>query len=150
MLKHSLIRHVRATRRSINITPPQPPFHTINTNHTRTMSSHLQAQPLRSSPLTRLAVTALQNLYPESLADGSFDNTGLLLEAPDLSSSSGGKKRSKVLLTIDLTTAVADEAVARGAGVVVAYRKSFSHLWYVTLEELSIHCDSCLHSGICA
>ena len=60
----------------------------------------------------------MRQLYPECLADKSFDNTGLLLEAPFLPQR---RNRNAVLLTIDLTKAVADEAVENKHSVVVAY-----------------------------
>jgi putative NIF3 family GTP cyclohydrolase 1 type 2 len=61
----------------------------------------------------------MKKLYPESLADKSFDNTGLLLEAPF---HPARRQKNSVLLTIDLTKAVADEAIKRKDSVVVAYR----------------------------
>ena len=57
--------------------------------------------------------------YPEELADQSFDNTGLLLEAPF---DPIRRQMNSVLLTIDLTKAVADEAIERKDCVVVSYR----------------------------
>ncbi|KAL4934018.1 Nif3-like dinuclear metal center hexameric protein [Aspergillus undulatus] len=71
-----------------------------------------------SSPFTRAVVSSMRKLYPENLADKSFDNTGLLLEAPF---NPTRRQRNSVLLTIDLTKAVADEAIARKDSVVVAY-----------------------------
>ncbi|KAL8722676.1 MAG: hypothetical protein Q9225_000908 [Loekoesia sp. 1 TL-2023] len=60
----------------------------------------------------------MRKLYPEALADKSFDNTGLLLEAPF---DPIRRQMNSVLLTIDLTKAVADEAIERKDCVVVAY-----------------------------
>ncbi|KUJ14821.1 NGG1p interacting factor 3 [Mollisia scopiformis] len=54
--------------------------------------------------------------YPEKLADSSFDNTGLLLEAPYRP-----HLNNSVLLTVDLTKAVADEAIARKDSIIIAY-----------------------------
>ncbi|KAL2828995.1 GTP cyclohydrolase 1 type 2/Nif3 [Aspergillus cavernicola] len=71
-----------------------------------------------SSPFTRAVVSSMRKLYPESLADKSFDNTGLLLEAPFNHSR---RQKNSVLLAIDLTKAVADEAIARRDSIVVAY-----------------------------
>lgn len=59
-----------------------------------------------------------QNSYPQALADNSWDNTGLLLEAPFVPSR---RQSNTVLLAIDLTKAVADEAIARRSSIVVAY-----------------------------
>ncbi|KAK2746260.1 hypothetical protein FQN55_005688 [Onygenales sp. PD_40] len=74
--------------------------------------------PASCSPFSRAVVSSMQKLYPESLADKSFDNTGLLLEAPfDFAR----RQKNSVLLTIDLTKAVADEAIERGDSIIIAY-----------------------------
>ena len=56
--------------------------------------------------------------YPPALADNSWDNTGLLLEAPF---SPSNRPSNSVLLTIDLTKAVADEAIEANCSIIVAY-----------------------------
>ena len=71
-----------------------------------------------ASPFTQAVVTSMRKLYPEALADQSFDNTGLLLEAPF---DPLRRRMNSVLLTIDLTRAVADEALESNCSVVVAY-----------------------------
>ncbi|KAJ4403754.1 hypothetical protein N0V91_006266 [Didymella pomorum] len=71
-----------------------------------------------SAPFSRAVVRAMQKLYPKALADNSWDNTGLLLEAPFDPSR---RQDNTVLLTIDLTKAVADEAIAIKSSIVVAY-----------------------------
>ncbi|KIW11035.1 YbgI/family dinuclear metal center protein [Exophiala spinifera] len=71
------------------------------------------------SPFTSAVVSSMRRLYPESLADKSFDNTGFLVQAPFLPARP--RNRNSVLLTVDLTRAVADEAIENGASVVVAY-----------------------------
>ena len=71
------------------------------------------------SPFTTAVVSSMRRLYPEALADKSFDNTGLLLEAPFISSRP--RNRNSVLLTVDLTRAVAEEAIENKHSVVVAY-----------------------------
>jgi dinuclear metal center YbgI/SA1388 family protein len=58
------------------------------------------------------------NSYPQALADNSWDNTGLLLEAPFVASR---RQSNTVLLTIDLTKAVADEAIALNSSIIIAY-----------------------------
>lgn len=73
----------------------------------------------QSSPFTKAVANAMRKLYPEHLADKSFDNTGLLLEAPH---NEQAKLKNKVLLTIDLTKAVTEEAIQKRCGAVVAYR----------------------------
>ncbi|KAK6198897.1 uncharacterized protein RJT21DRAFT_744 [Scheffersomyces amazonensis] len=60
----------------------------------------------------------VQKFYPIALADKSWDNTGLLVDA---SSDEIKDERIKLLLTIDLTQAVADEAVNKKANLIMAY-----------------------------
>lgn len=72
-----------------------------------------------SSPFTTAVVSSMRKLYPEALADKSFDNTGLLVEAPFIASRP--RNRNSVLLTVDLTRAVADEAIENNHSVVVSY-----------------------------
>jgi len=74
--------------------------------------------PLHASPFTQAVVRAMRKLYPESLADKTFDNTGLLLEVPF---DSLCPPNHSVLLTVDLTRAVAIEAVEREASIIIAY-----------------------------
>ncbi|RMZ85473.1 hypothetical protein DV737_g819, partial [Chaetothyriales sp. CBS 132003] len=86
-----------------------------------------------ASPFTRAVVESMRTLYPECLADKSFDNTGLLLEAPLLPTR---RNKNSVLLTIDLTRAVADEAIEQGHSVVVAYHPIiFRGLKSITLQD---------------
>lgn len=86
-----------------------------------------------SSPFTQAVVASMRRLYPEALADKSFDNTGLLLEAP---SNPARKLKNSVLLTIDLTQAVADEAIENKHSVVVAYHPIiFRGLKAITLGD---------------
>lgn len=88
----------------------------------------------RVSPFTRTVVESMRHLYPESLADKSFDNTGLLLEAPIPPSLK--RKANSVLLTIDLTKAVAEEAIEENHSVVVAYHPIiFRGLKALTFED---------------
>lgn len=89
--------------------------------------------------------------YPEALADKSFDNTGLLLEAPF---DPRRRRKNSILLTVDLTRAVADEAIQKQHSVVVAYHpiifrglKSLtladsqqSSLLKLALEGVSVYC----------
>lgn len=60
-------------------------------------------------------VAALERIAPSRYAE-SWDNVGLLLGDPGES-----LRSSRVLLTIDLTGAVMDEAVRLGVGAIVAY-----------------------------
>ncbi|KAJ4992631.1 hypothetical protein SVAN01_02014 [Stagonosporopsis vannaccii] len=88
-------------------------FPTLKRSLTATMSALTN-----SAPFSRAVVRAMQKLYPKALADNSWDNTGLLLEAPFEPSR---RQDNTVLLTIDLTKAVADEAIALKSSIVVAY-----------------------------
>ena len=74
-------------------------------------------------PLTKLVQQSMQKLYPLALADRSWDNVGLLLEPP-FPRPRKDFTRPTVLLTVDLTTAVAKEALDPGSGVetIVTYR----------------------------
>ncbi|KAL3479515.1 GTP cyclohydrolase 1 type 2/Nif3 [Aspergillus californicus] len=83
----------------------------------RLFSAMASSVPI-SSPFTQAVVSSMRKIYPESLAEKSFDNTGLLLEAPF---NHARRQKNSVLLAIDLTKAVADEAIARKDSVVVAY-----------------------------
>ena len=65
--------------------------------------------------MLKVPLDAIKTLYPPALADSAWDNTGLLLQAP------GENKNKRVMLCIDLTTAVCGEAIERGANLVVAY-----------------------------
>lgn len=60
----------------------------------------------------------VQKLYPIRLADSSWDNTGLLVEA---TSTKASPEKSRLLLTIDLTQSVADEAIAKQSNMIIAY-----------------------------
>ncbi|EGW35572.1 uncharacterized protein SPAPADRAFT_58799 [Spathaspora passalidarum NRRL Y-27907] len=65
-------------------------------------------------------VGAIQKFYPISLADKTWDNTGLLVDS-SYEDSEAISTPIKVLLTIDLTQAVADEAILKRANFIMAY-----------------------------
>ncbi|KAF2796535.1 NGG1p interacting factor 3 [Melanomma pulvis-pyrius CBS 109.77] len=89
------------------------------------------------APFSNAAVRAMRRLYPQALADSSWDNTGLLLEAPFVSSR---RLSNTILLTIDLTKAVADEAIARQSSIVIAYHPIiFRGLKSLTLANSQQH-----------
>ncbi|KAK5114513.1 hypothetical protein LTR62_002448 [Meristemomyces frigidus] len=109
------------------------------------------SSPITAAPYTRAVVSAMRKLYvllairekwsladstsryPESLADKSFDNTGLLLEAPF---DPLRRQMNSVLLTVDLTKAVANEAIERNDSIVVAYHPIiFRGLKSLTLKD---------------
>ncbi|KAF1848489.1 NGG1p interacting factor 3 [Cucurbitaria berberidis CBS 394.84] len=98
-----------------------------------------------SAPFSRAVVRAMQKLYPKALADNSWDNTGLLLEAPFVPSR---RQSNNVLLTIDLTKAVADEAIAFNSSIIIAYHPiifrglkslTFANTQQQTLLRLASH-----------
>ncbi|CAI5759206.1 unnamed protein product [Candida verbasci] len=65
-------------------------------------------------------VNAIQKFYPTSLADKTWDNTGLLVDS-SFEDSSTISKTIKILLTIDLTQSVAEEAVNKNVNFILAY-----------------------------
>jgi hypothetical protein len=79
------------------------------------------------------------NRYPEALADKSFDNTGCMYETPIkprrdvvaekdvvlLEAPHRDHLQQSALITVDLTTAVADEAIRNKNSIIIAYRKFF-------------------------
>ncbi|KAJ1649237.1 hypothetical protein IWQ61_009614 [Dispira simplex] len=67
--------------------------------------------------LLKHTVSALERRFPLTLASTAWDNVGVLLEAP-----MARPQANKVLLTIDLTSTVLQEALADPhVGVIVAY-----------------------------
>lgn len=78
-------------------------------------------------------LTPVQKLYPIKLADKSWDNTGLLV---DSSSEFDDSDSCKILLTIDLTQNVADEAIAKKSNMIIAYHPFiFRGLKSITNED---------------
>lgn len=63
-------------------------------------------------------LTKVQKFYPIALADKSWDNTGLLVDSSNVESS---LETINILLTIDLTQAVTEEAIAKKSNVIMAY-----------------------------
>ncbi|KAI8938809.1 hypothetical protein NX059_004672 [Plenodomus lindquistii] len=109
-----------------------------------------------SAPFSRAVVRAMQKLYPQALADNSWDNTGLLLEAPFVPSR---RQSNTVLLTIDLTKAVADEAIECNSSIIIAYHPiifrglkslTFANTQQQTLLRLASHGISvyCPHTAV--
>ncbi|KAF7354345.1 hypothetical protein MVEN_01123000 [Mycena venus] len=72
---------------------------------------------MASSILTKSVCNAMRRIAPPILA-GSWDNTGLILESPVKSASAAA---NRVLLTIDITPAVCDEAISSGVSMIVSY-----------------------------
>ncbi|KAH9458239.1 hypothetical protein KEM48_013602 [Puccinia striiformis f. sp. tritici PST-130] len=82
--------------------------------------------------LIKAVQRAFSKMAPVSLAE-SWDNTGLLLESPVVR-----PLANRVLLTIDLTPSVAEEALAKDSniGVIVAYHPTiFRGLKSLTLND---------------
>ncbi|KAL1899210.1 hypothetical protein Sste5346_003132 [Sporothrix stenoceras] len=87
-----------------------------------------------TNPFTRAVVEEMRTMYPEELADRSWDNVGLLLENSKLPTDKPGRER--VLLTNDLTPDVVDEAIAYKVSVIVAYHPIiFRGLKSITLRD---------------
>jgi len=85
---------------------------------------------MASSILTKSVCNAMRRIAPPILA-GSWDNTGLILESPSKNASAAA---NRVLVTIDITPAVCDEAISRGVSMIVSYHTPiFSGLKSVTL-----------------
>ncbi|KAK7204693.1 GTP cyclohydrolase 1 type 2/Nif3 [Myxozyma melibiosi] len=80
----------------------------------------VSARVASSTKVLKNLVSTVQQLYPAALADKTWDNTGLLLDSPPTETTTVGQT-ARVLLTIDLTTAVVDEALQKQALLVVAY-----------------------------
>lgn len=59
--------------------------------------------------------SAMNEIAPLSLADTSWDNVGILLQAPSPQLNKG----KKIMLAIDLTTNVVEEALSDGQVVVL-------------------------------
>ncbi|KAJ7081996.1 NGG1p interacting factor 3 [Mycena belliarum] len=76
---------------------------------------------------TKAVCNAMQRIAPPVLA-GSWDNVGLILESPVQNAV------KRVLLTIDLTPGVCDEAISHGVSTIVSYHPPiFSGLKALTL-----------------
>lgn len=64
-------------------------------------------------------IKAIEKIYPPALAEKEWDNTGLLIDCgnDELTKS----QELRIILTIDLTEAVCDEAIKNRADCIVAY-----------------------------
>lgn len=69
--------------------------------------------------------------YPASYADSAWDNTGLLIDCSleDNGSSSARVTYPLVLLTVDLTQSVAQEAIEKGCSAILAYHPFIFPSW---------------------
>ncbi|KAG5420165.1 NIF3 [Candida metapsilosis] len=67
-----------------------------------------------------MSKASVKRVVNATLADKSWDNTGLLLDS-SVDDTAQSASPIKVLLTIDLTQSVADEAIDKGAKFIMAY-----------------------------
>jgi len=125
------------TKEQTSQQPPTPAPSTSPTRTTRPVRSMFSIQlTIQEMPpihlnhsITKLVQRHMQKLYPLALADKAWDNVGILLEPP-LPRPKPTHTRPKVLLTIDLSVAVAQEALDEKSGVetIVTYRMKTSLL----------------------
>lgn len=69
-------------------------------------------------------VKCIEKLYPVSYADHSWDNTGLLVDSASTGTETSEEAKNsalRILLTVDLTQSVADEAINAGSNLILAY-----------------------------
>lgn len=88
--------------------------------HSRPCDIFLNAGIMSKSANVKAIVEIVQKLYPKQLADGKWDNTGLLVDAmaEDVKPT---PSHAKVLLTIDLTASVCKEAIEQNTDLIIAY-----------------------------
>ncbi|CAK5281659.1 unnamed protein product [Mycena citricolor] len=75
---------------------------------------------MATTVFTKSVTSAMQRIAPLVLA-GSWDNVGLILESATASNS------NKVLLTIDVTPAVCEEAISHNVSMIVSYHPPIFH-----------------------
>lgn len=108
---------------------------------------------LARPPLLKRFLTHMEHWAPLSLADTTWDNVGLLLEAPEPSIAETSKP-GRILLTIDLTESVYEEARAfRQAGhpvILMAYHPViFRPLKQLTFKDVKQRLSLlCIAQGI--
>lgn len=82
------------------------------------------------------------------MADSSWDNVGVQIQAPDPANNTG----TAVMLCEDLTTAVVDEALGRGdVAVIVTYHPYVPDERYTTIPDRSadyVTCSSIIFRGL--
>ncbi|CAI4061430.1 uncharacterized protein SKDI_07G0470 [Saccharomyces kudriavzevii IFO 1802] len=71
-------------------------------------------------------VRSITKFYPQKYADKSWDNTGLLI---DCSTGASANIQAKILLTVDLTKSVAQEAMDTDCNVIIAYHPFIFPSW---------------------
>ncbi|SMN18062.1 similar to Saccharomyces cerevisiae YGL221C NIF3 Protein of unknown function, similar to Listeria monocytogenes major sigma factor (rpoD gene product) [Maudiozyma saulgeensis] len=65
-------------------------------------------------------VSSITKLYPAELADSAWDNTGLLIDCSN-SEQTSTVTVPKILLTVDLTQTVTQEAIDKKCNIIIAY-----------------------------
>ncbi|CCH60294.1 hypothetical protein TBLA_0C04980 [Henningerozyma blattae CBS 6284] len=87
---------------------------------------------MTSKALTRTGlqrvVSAIDTLFPPQYADSRWDNTGLLIDSSVQDGNVDGKRPS-VLLAVDLTSAVAQEAIDKKVDLIIAYHPFIFRNW---------------------
>ena len=111
------------TSQQPRVTPALAAHSQPNSRSSACLNIHRMSSLHLNFSITKLVQRHMQKLYPLALADKSWDNVGLLLEPP-LPRPKPTHTRPKVLLTIDLTVPVAQEALDDKSGVetIVTYR----------------------------
>lgn len=72
--------------------------------------------------MLKRAVQVVQKLYPEKYAERAWDNVGLLVDSSPASKKSYRElEEFKVLVTIDLTKKVCEEAISKDISLIIAY-----------------------------
>lgn len=74
-------------------------------------------------------IKAVTKYYPASYADSSWDNTGLLIDCSLDNVTTAKTERPVVLLTVDLTSSVAQEAIDSGCNAILAYHPFIFPSW---------------------
>lgn len=90
-------------------------------------SVHMRMGALHRRQLNK-ALEVIRAAFPEKYADKSFDNTGLLIDCSS-NEESHANNAVKMLLTVDLTSRVADEAVKQGCNLILAYHPFIFPSW---------------------
>ncbi|EST05992.1 Ngg1p interacting factor 3, NIF3 [Kalmanozyma brasiliensis GHG001] len=75
---------------------------------------------VKQNPILTSIMEAMRRIAPLSLADTSFDNVGILLQAPPATQAAESDEKQGVMLAIDLTTDVCDEILSSADNVKVA------------------------------
>ncbi|AET37445.1 uncharacterized protein Ecym_1197 [Eremothecium cymbalariae DBVPG len=74
----------------------------------------------------KAVLQTIKKLYPPQYADSAWDNTGLLI---DCSVESLNSTKPKIMLTVDLTSSVAQEAIDKGCNVILTYHPFIFPHW---------------------